>query len=323
MDIEHISVPVQKELDQLEQLFEQTLHSDVPLVEEVVRYIASFRGKRLRPLVLFLIAKMLGEANEKSVKAGLVVELLHTATLVHDDVVDHSALRRGEATVNSIWTNKISVLVGDYLFSRVLSTMVGLGDLRSISILSQTAKRITQGELLQIERDGDFDMEESVYFQLVSDKTGALFSASCQLGALSVNAGNEAIELMSQFGENLGIAFQLKDDLLDYIGSSKIMGKPTGSDIKENKITLPLIHALDKAEKNVQSRIINTLQAGVNENEVDKIVEFVKDYGGLEYGRQIAGEYAAKARESLTGYIPSRAKESLEAIVDFTVEREK
>ena len=323
MDIEHISVPVQKELDQLEQLFEQTLHSDVPLVEEVVRYIASFRGKRLRPLVLFLIAKMLGEANEKSVKAGLVVELLHTATLVHDDVVDHSALRRGEATVNSIWTNKISVLVGDYLFSRVLSTMVGLGDLRSISILSQTAKRITQGELLQIERDGDFDMEESVYFQLVSDKTGALFSASCQLGALSVNAGNEAIELMSQFGENLGIAFQLKDDLLDYIGSSKIMGKPTGSDIKENKITLPLIHALDKAEKNVQSRIINTLQAGVNENEVDKIVEFVKDYGGLEYGRQIAGEYAAKARESLTGYIPSRAKESLEAIVDFTIEREK
>lgn len=323
MDIEHISVPVQKELDQLEQLFEQTLHSDVPLVEEVVRYIASFRGKRLRPLVLFLIAKMLGEANEKSVKAGLVVELLHTATLVHDDVVDHSALRRGEATVNSIWTNKISVLVGDYLFSRVLSTMVGLGDLRSISILSQTAKRITQGELLQIERDGDFDMEESVYFQLVSDKTGALFSASCQLGALSVNAGNEAIELMSRFGENLGIAFQLKDDLLDYIGSSKIMGKPTGSDIKENKITLPLIHALDKAEKNVQSRIINTLQAGVNENEVDKIVEFVKDYGGLEYGRQIAGEYAAKARESLTGYIPSRAKESLEAIVDFTIEREK
>jgi len=322
VNIKQFSAPVKDELEKLEQLFEQTLHSNVPLVEKVVRYIAGLKGKRLRPLLVLLTAKMLGDVNMQSLKAGLIVELLHTATLVHDDVVDHSTLRRGEATVNSIWTNKISVLVGDYLFSRTLSAMVDLGDLNCLDILSQTAKRITQGELLQIERDGDFEMDESVYFQLVSDKTGSLFSASCQLGALSVDADAPAAQLMSQFGENLGIAFQIKDDLLDYAGSSPQLGKPTGSDIRENKITLPLIHALRQAKDNTRRHIIKTLQAGIVEDNVKEIVRFVDEHGGLEYAHQVASQYATKAGVSLDGYEPSLAKQSLEAIVNFTLMRD-
>jgi octaprenyl-diphosphate synthase len=322
VNITQFSAPVKSELDKLEQLFEQTLHADVPLVEQVMQYVATLHGKRLRPLLVFLTAKMIGEVTEQSLKAGLVVELLHTATLIHDDVVDHSTLRRGVPTVNSIWTNKISVLIGDYLFSRTLSAMVDIGDLRSLNILSQTAKRITQGELLQIERGGDFKMDESVYFRLVSDKTGSLFSASCQLGALSANANDSAVQLMSQFGENLGIAFQIKDDLLDYTGSTQKLGKPTGKDIRENNITLPLIHALRKANNNISSSIIKTLEAGVDENGVEEIISFVRDYGGLEYSHQVASDYATKAAEFLNGYQPSQAKQSLEALVDFAVVRE-
>lgn len=323
MNIDQISAPVKKELDELEQIFEKTLHSDVPLVEQVVRYIATLRGKRLRPMLVFLTTKMLGDINAKSLQAGLVVELLHTATLVHDDVVDHSALRRGSPTVNSIWSNKISVLVGDYLFSRTLAAMIALGDQKSLNVLSQAANRITQGELLQVERDGDFNMGESVYFQLVSDKTGSLFSASCQLGALSVKADDQAVHLMSQFGENLGIAFQIKDDLLDYMGSSKTLGKPTGNDIRENKMTLPLIYALQQAEDSVRRQIVKTLEAGVDENGVQEIVKFVSDYGGLEYGHQVASRYAGKAFEFLDGHEASLSKQSLEALVDFTVVRGK
>lgn len=323
MNIQQLSAPIQDELDQLEQLFNKTLHSDVPLVEQVVCYIASLRGKRLRPILVLLTAKMLGEINQQSLQAALVVELLHAATLVHDDVVDHSDLRRGEPTVNSLWTNKISVLVGDYLFSRTLSAMVDLHDMRSLQILSQTAKRITQGELLQIERDGDFDMSEATYFQLVSDKTGSLFSASCQLGALSAKADDRTIRAMSQFGENLGIAFQIKDDLLDYMGSAQTMGKPTGNDIRENKITLPLIYALRQAEENIRRQIIETFESKVDGDAVEKIIKFVTDYGGLDYGHKVASQYAASASEALDGYDSSLAQKSLKALVDFTMIREK
>jgi len=323
VNIQQLSAPIQDELEQLEQLFNKTLHSDVPLVEQVVRYIASLRGKRLRPILVLLTAKMLGEVNKQSLQAGLVVELLHAATLVHDDVVDHSDLRRGVPTVNSLWTNKISVLVGDYLFSRTLSAMVDLHDIRSLQILSQTAKRITQGELLQIEKDGDFDMEESTYFQLVSDKTGSLFAASCQLGALSVKADDRTVNSMNQFGENLGIAFQIKDDLLDYMGSPQVLGKPTGNDIRENKITLPLIFALQQAEEDIRHQIIKTFNSKADTGAVDEIVKFVTDYGGLDYGHQVASQYAAKALAALDGYDSSLAKESLEALIDFTMIREK
>jgi octaprenyl-diphosphate synthase len=322
VDFTYILAPVQGEMQDFETSFENILRSDIILADQVVRYIAGRKGKRLRPLLVFLSARLHGTPTLKTISAAMIVELLHTATLIHDDVVDESILRRGSPTVNHLWNNKISVLIGDFLFSRTLTTLIALEDRNALPIISETACRITEGELMQLEHDHDYDMNEAIYFDLVSKKTAALFSASCALGASSVTNDSDSFAKMRLFGENLGVAFQIQDDVLDYIGDVSKLGKPIGSDVRENKITLPLIHALDNAEKSEREKILNLLKDEIDSEKVKQVVAFVNDYGGVEYSTHTAQEYGNKACDILNTYSNSEIKTRLKKLVEFAIHRE-
>ena len=324
MTLDDIIAPVKPELEEFEIAFAKMLHSNVPLAEQVVQYISTKKGKRLRPLLVFLSAKLHGALNEKTLSAGIVVEMLHTATLIHDDVVDESSLRRGSPTVNTVWDNKISVLVGDFLFSKTLISMLELKDPEAFAILSETAKLITEGELLQVAHDRDFEMNEEIYFDLISKKTAALFRAACELGALSINSNGRSRENMRKFGENLGIAFQIKDDLLDYVGDERQLGKPTGNDLRENKVTLPLIFALSRSEKKKRMEILDMLEQGVEDDgQIEEIIRFVNEQGGVQYSMQVAQSFAAKAAQILDEYTNSDMAPYLKSLVDFSIRRNK
>lgn len=324
VSIDSIFKPIANHLHEFEKQFKETLHSEVPLAEQVVRYIATLKGKRLRPGLVFLSAQLHGQSSINTMRSAIVVELLHTATLVHDDVVDDSDLRRGSPTIKKLWDNRISVLIGDLLFSRTLTAMVNLQDMNALTVLSKAANRITEGELLQIERDRDFEIDESIYFDLVGKKTAALFSASCELGALSVHGNNgQYAAYMRDFGENLGVAFQIKDDLLDYVGDESRLGKPIGNDIRENKVTLPLIYVLSQADGKACKEILNILnQAEISDDEIDKIIDYVREKGGLDYAINVANSFAGKAKEILAQYPTSVVKQSLENLVEFAINRE-
>jgi octaprenyl-diphosphate synthase len=323
LSIEQIMAPVQTELDEFETIFSKLLHSEVNLAEQVVQYISTKRGKRVRPMLVFLAAKLHGESNAKTMSASLVVEMLHTATLIHDDVVDDSSLRRGIPTINEVWNNKISVLVGDYLFSKTLTTLLDIRDYDALEIFSLAAKLITEGELLQITHSENFELSEQSYFDLISKKTAALFKASCELGTLTTIGNGKAKELMGEFGQNLGIAFQIKDDLLDYVGTESNLGKPTGNDIRENKVTLPLIFALKKCPPQQRKEMLNVLENGMDEEKkIEKIINFVQDVGGVAYSTQKATEYCERASKILEQYKDSPIKNQLQDLVDFTIYRE-
>jgi len=324
VNINEIISPVKEELDEFENTFVNFLHSNVPLVEQIVQYISTKRGKRLRPMLVFMAAKLHGEITAKTLSASIVIEMLHTATLIHDDVVDESSQRRGSPTVNNVWNNKISILVGDFLFSKTLTGMLDLRDIEAMAILSEAAKLITEGELLQIAHDQDFAMDESVYFDLVSRKTAALFSAACELGALTTGANGESREKMKEFGENLGIAFQIKDDLLDYIGIEEELGKPTGNDIREKKVTLPLIFALSHSSRENRNAILDKLDKDIQgEEEIADVVEFVRENGGIDYSMDTANNYGQKAIKILEEYSNSELTPYLKELVIFAIHREK
>jgi octaprenyl-diphosphate synthase len=323
VNIEFITGPVEEYLRVFESAFADILHSRIPLAEQVVRYVAGLKGKRLRPLLVFLTAELHGPSGEKTMQSALVVELLHTATLVHDDVVDNSNLRRGASTVNDLWDNRISVLIGDLLFARTLSCMVRLKDDNAMDVLAETTDRITEGELLQIEKAGDATMDEAIYMDWIGKKTASLLSASCALGALSVPAGAGQYEKMKSFGENLGIAFQIKDDLLDFTGDTSKLGKPVGNDLQEHKITLPLIHALQNAEETERSQVLQRLDQNVlDEQTIQRIVGFVKEKGGLTYADTVARRYAGNAAAILAQYPESAVNTMLKKLVDFAITRE-
>lgn len=322
--LDMILQPVRSDLEQFEHHFDRLLHSDIPLADQVVQYIARYRGKRLRPILTFLCARLHGKANSTTLQSGIVVELLHTATLVHDDVVDDSDRRRGMPTVNNMWNNKISVLVGDYLFSKTLTALVELQDSEALTIFSQTAQEITEGELLQIERANDFDLAQQTYFELIEKKTASLFCASCELGTLSVDGLPENRRRMREFGKSLGLAFQIQDDVLDYIGDRDKLGKPTGNDIRENKITLPLIHAFSRAEEGEKQSILDLFRSGkITDIEVERVVDFARRLGGVDYARRVAADFAQSAKRLLQAYPPSDNRETLERLVDFAILREK
>ncbi|MBD3373909.1 polyprenyl synthetase family protein [candidate division KSB1 bacterium] len=324
VDMMSIAAPVEENLVEFESAFKDNLHADIPLAEQVVHYISGLKGKRIRPILLFLSAKLHGQINDKTLGCGLVIELLHTATLVHDDVVDASDMRRGEPTVNSLWNNKISVLVGDFLFSKTLTTMLDIRDHEVLAVFSRAAKEITEGELLQIERARDFEMTESVYFDLIYKKTASLFSAACELGAFSVNDDPYSRQKMRDYGNHLGMAFQIQDDLLDYVGNRYAMGKPTGSDIRESKITLPLIYAFNLAKESLSQEIRDILSGGVeDDDQLDRVVEFAVSHGGVEYAKKVAANYADKALSILQSYPEGDAKQALDDLVKFTVDRDK
>ena len=314
--------PIQSEMTEFEVRFRQSMKSKVPLLDKITHYIIRRKGKQMRPMFIFLTAKMLGEMNDRSYDAASLVELLHTATLVHDDVVDDANERRGFFSVNALWKNKIAVLVGDYMLSRVLLLSIEKKNVRLLEVVARAVREMSEGELLQIEKARRLDITEEVYFEVIRQKTASLVATCCEAGAISVNR-EDMCERMRKFGELVGLAFQIKDDIFDYGTSGKI-GKPTGLDIRERKMTLPLIYTLNTAPKEVRKELINIVK---NKNEqskqVRRAVELVIQYGGIEYAHGKMLELKAQALDLLTDIPDSAAKQSLIGLVEYTTVREK
>ncbi len=321
MNLSVISRPIKDELDHFNSLFKDSLRSKVGIVDLIAKYIVRQKGKKIRPLLVLLSSKVSGGVTERSYRGAILVELLHTATLVHDDVVDSAEKRRGLPSINAIWKNKVAVLMGDYLLSRGLLIAVENEDFDFLKVITNTVKRMSEGELLQINKTRKLNIDEETYFRIISDKTASLLSTCCEIGAASATNDNEKIKLMKQFGENLGMAFQIRDDILDFIGTSKIIGKPLGGDIKEKKITLPLIYALSKADKNTAAGIIKLIKNGKDKNNVQQVIEFVKESKGIEYAYTVARKYTSEAKKCLESFPASESKLALESLVDFVIDR--
>ncbi len=311
---------IQEELSIFEKKFALSMKSNTPLLDRVMKYIIKRKGKQIRPMFVFLCAKLNGEVNEGTYRAATLVELLHTATLVHDDVVDESFERRGYFSINAIWKNKIAVLVGDYLLSRGLLLSTANEDFQHLHILSDAVKKMSEGELLQMEKSRNLNLSEEVYFEIVKNKTASLLASACAIGAYSTTNSHEKSELMKKFGEFVGIAFQIKDDLLDY-GSSQI-GKPTGNDIKEKKLTLPLIYTINKVDKTTRKELLYILKNKNRNNEKIKfVIDCVIKSGGIEYATTQMNKYRDKSLEILNHFDDSPVKKSMEELVRFTTDR--
>ena len=315
-----IQAPIAAEMKAFEGKFREFMKSDVHLLDKIMSYIVQRKGKQIRPMFVFLTAGTCGLVTERAYRGASFIELLHTATLVHDDVVDDSNKRRGFFSINALWKNKIAVLVGDYLFSKGMLLSIENEDYDLFKIVSRAVKEIVEGELLQIEKARKLDISEPVYFEIIRQKTATLIAACCAVGASAANASTEIIEKARKFGELVGIAFQIKDDLFDF-GTDQI-GKPLGIDIKEKKMTLPLIFALKNANWFDKRRIINIIK---NESDkplkVDIVIDFVKKSGGIEYANQKMHEYVNESLEMLKSFPESAYRKSLENLVVYTIER--
>lgn len=320
--MKNIISPLDNDLKRFNDYFKNSLKSKVGLVDLVTKYILKQKGKKIRPVLVFFSAKMLGEVDERAFRGATLVELLHTATLVHDDVVDGAEKRRGLPSINAIWKNKISVLMGDYLLAKGLMIAVDGGDYDFLKIITDTVKRMSEGELLQISKTKKLDIDEETYFRIISDKTASLLSTCCQIGSLSSSDSDEYQNALKNFGEYLGIAFQIRDDILDYVGTNSF-GKPLGADIKEKKITLPLIHALSSVDPADKSKIIKKLKKINKKDSVKEIINFVKSNGGIDYSERIALDYAEKAKNELSIFPDTASKKSMIDIVDFVINRKK
>lgn len=320
--LDKIRKPIEHQLLELEQRFQSIVETDVLLIKQIFTHIVATKGKRLRPILLFLCSNLLGKPSPKTLEAATIVELLHTATLIHDDVVDSSDMRRGAPTINCIWENKISVLIGDYLFAEVLYHLTRLNDLKMLEIIANITRQMSQGELLQMEKAHDFQMDEQIYFRLISNKTASLTAATCQLGGLSSTQPDpDHVENLRVFGENLGIAFQIKDDLLDYDGSAQKLGKPIGKDLLENIITLPILYSLKQADEQSRQEMLAIL-ADSSPDKKESIDKFVQHYKGREYANQQAELHVQRAQHSLDRYKDSPYKESLALLSNFITARE-
>jgi octaprenyl-diphosphate synthase len=322
MNLHDIQSPIAAEMLEFEKKFRNYMKTDVFLLDKIMGYIIKSKGKQVRPMFVFLTAGLCGSINEKTHRGAALVELLHTATLVHDDVVDDANYRRGFFSVNALWKNKIAVLVGDYLLSRGLLLSIDNEDFELLKIVSNAVKEMSEGEILQIEKARKLDIDEKVYFEIIRQKTATLIAACCGVGAASVSEDKEMVKKMTTFGEKVGIAFQIKDDLFDY-GTSEV-GKPLGIDIKEKKMTLPLIYALNNASKNDRKHIVYLVKSKSHVSEkVQEVIDFVRKSGGIEYTRQVMMDYFEQSVAALSDFEDSVFKNSLINLVKFTVEREK
>lgn len=321
--LSEISRPVDNELSEFNSLFKESLRSNVRIVDLISKYLLKQKGKKIRPILVLLSAQLSGGVNTRSYRGAALIELLHTATLVHDDVVDEASKRRGLPSINAIWKNKIAVLMGDYLLSRGLMLAVESEDFDFLKTITNTVRRMSEGELLQIHKTRKLDIDEETYFRIISDKTASLLSTCCEIGARSVTDEEDKIEALCRYGEYLGLAFQIRDDILDIIGKSSVIGKPLGGDIKEKKITLPLIYALKNIDKSKHSEIIKKIRKGKLQANVDYVIDFIREEGGIEYAHEVAVKYAAKAKNELDVFDSSPSKKSLELLVDFVIERKK
>ena len=321
--LDEIKLPVEQELKRFSAYFKESMRSSVYLVDTVARYIVKQKGKRIRPIVVFLTAKTCGDINESTFRGATLVEILHTATLVHDDVVDDADTRRGLASINAVWKNKIAVLMGDYLLSTGLMLSLRHDDIYFLKTVSDSVRRMTEGEILQIQKSRELDIDEATYLKIISNKTASLLSTCSEIGAASTTQDPAKRALMKKFGEYVGMAFQIRDDILDYTSRKSILGKPVGGDMKEKKITLPLIHSLLNAPKKDARRVLKLIKNGASGKDVGYVVDFVSGNGGIEYAEKRAKEFGDQARECLNTFPESDAKQSLESFIDFVMERDK
>jgi octaprenyl-diphosphate synthase len=318
--LEHIKAPIAREMEEFEQKFRDSMKTRVMLLDRIMSYIVKRKGKQMRPMFVFLSAGTCGGINESTYRGAALIELLHTATLVHDDVVDEANYRRGFFSINALWKNKVAVLVGDFLLSKGLLLSVENKDFNLLSIVSNAVREMSEGELLQIEKSRKLDITEGVYFQIIRQKTASLIASCCAVGAASSSASEDVVASMREFGEKIGMAFQIKDDLFDY-GEEEI-GKPLGIDIKEKKMTLPLIYALSRASWMEKRNIINTIRNNSNQpKKVKEVITFVKQSGGIEYANQTMNAFHEDALSLLTTLPDSEYKQSLKQLVQFTIER--
>jgi octaprenyl-diphosphate synthase len=322
LTVEEILSPIKTEMNEFETRFRQNMRSKVPLLDKITHYIIRRKGKQMRPMFVFLTTKMLGKMGDKAYDAASLIELLHTATLVHDDVVDDANERRGFFSLNALWKNKVAVLVGDYMLSKVLLLSIEKNNVRLLEVVARAVREMSEGELLQIEKARRLDITEDVYFEVIRQKTASLISTCCEAGAIAAER-EDMTEQMRRFGELVGLAFQIKDDIFDYGTPGKI-GKPTGLDIRERKMTLPLIYTLNTAPKEVRSELINIVK---NHNEekryVNRAIELVTSYGGIEYAHQKMMALKDQALEELKDIPDSEAKRAVIGLVEYTTHREK
>ena len=317
-----IREPISKEMEVFEEKFSKLMLSKVPLLNRITHYIIKRKGKQMRPMLIFLCSKLLsnGKVNDKVYRGASVIELIHTATLIHDDVVDESNKRRGFFSINAIWKNKIAVLVGDFLLSKGMLLCIDNKDYDILDVISESVKQMSEGELLQIEKTKKLNIDEKTYFEIIQKKTASLISSCCKIAAISVTTNSNQIEKISKLGMYIGIAFQIKDDLFDY-GKSRI-GKPRGIDIKQKKLTLPLIYTLNNVEKKERKWIVNSLKKrNKSRTLINQIISLVKERGGLNYAIETMNKYHQLSLKELEDFKDSRYKDSLISMINYVIQR--
>ncbi|MBT8327378.1 MAG: polyprenyl synthetase family protein [Bacteroidia bacterium] len=318
----YIKSPIEEELKIFEYKFRESVRSKVPLLDTIMNYIVKRKGKQMRPLLVLHCAKLFGDINETTYRGAALVELLHTATLVHDDVVDEANMRRGFFSINALWKNKIAVLVGDYLLSKGLLLSLRNKDFKSLEILSTAVEQMSEGELLQMEKARKLDITEEVYFDIITKKTASLLASCCGIGAYSTNQNEDTLNSVLEMGESLGIAFQIKDDLFDY-GDNKI-GKPTGIDIVEKKMTLPLIYALNNSSKSEKRGVLKIIKnSKKSKKQIDEVISFVREKGGIEYAEKRMLEFKKKAESILNNIETQSSIEYISALIKYVIDRKK
>jgi len=321
LSLTKIKEPIDGDLTDFQKKFRQSMKSSVPLLDRITYYIVKTKGKQMRPMFVFFSAKMAGQINENTHVGAALIELLHTASLVHDDVVDDSMKRRSFFSINALWKNKIAVLVGDYLLAKGLLLAID-ENVHLLKIMSNAVRDMSEGELLQIEKARLLDIDESVYFEIIRQKTASLISSACAVGVASVTDNAATVEKAKQLGEQLGIAFQMQDDLFD-LGDDNI-GKPKGIDIKEKKLTLPIIYALKNANKKKQREIKNTIKRHHNNKQkVAEVIDFVRSSGGIEYTKKIMQQYQERANEILYSFPNNEGRRGLQQLIEYTTQRKK
>ncbi len=321
--VDQIKAPIQGEMKLFEDRFRDAMRSNTPLLDKITYYIVRRKGKQIRPMFVFLSSKAVGEINDSTYTAASMIEMLHTGTLVHDDVVDDANQRRGFFSINALWKNKIAVLVGDFLLSRGVLLAVEKKEFDLLEIVSVAMRDMIEGELLQSEKSRRLNLDEEVYYTIIRQKTASLIAACCAAGAAASTQDSEVVKTMKEFGELTGIAFQIKDDLFDY-GAADGIGKPTGIDIKEKKMTLPLIHAINQADRSTRRKIIRTVKNHYNDpKKVQYVLDFVHETDALRYTHSRMLEYRNKALDVLHTLPQTHARDSLELLVNYTVDRTK
>ena len=319
--LQEIISPLDSDLKNFKAAYAETLKSDSYLLDKIVKYVLSQRGKQIRPALVLLSAKLCGEINPKTHEGAILVELMHTATLIHDDVVDDADMRRGLASINALWKNKVAVLLGDYLLSRGLLVALDGNSFEMLKVLSRAVKQMSEGELLQIEKTRRLNLTEEIYYKIINAKTASLISSACEIGALSTTTDENKRQLLREIGEGLGMAFQIRDDLFDYISDAGATGKPVGLDVKEKKLTLPIIHALSNGTPKEVRYIKELISSHKKAKEFEIIKDFVFDKGGIDYAMKISENYANEALEKLSTFPETESRQIFEQIIEFVIRR--